>query len=342
MTKHQGHLDDVIRVRSVYTDLDQCELKIGFDTYTAFYPYAELLELKGQDVTYVLRKDIVNGIETLVITEITQLAVVQTVAENKGVKLCPVNESRGVCNFNAASAQVGQYYPKSVAMVTDYEHRTSSKAKWVELTCLDKKSKVFNLRIFDSAVDAAEAKNVYEPYIGKYIRADIKYTNYGFQSERQPELLSISTAVSPSVALAKAIVEGEMEQLPDVNELCTKLNYISKLEKIVFPEPGWALVRIATLLNLINSVDNVISGADITMMKKAAILSQLHALPSKHKYTDEVKTILFLRQSGTLGTDDLLLSLMMGINPENETEAVYKVIKETAENLIEVRYFYGG
>ena len=342
MTKHQGHLDDVIRVRSVYADLDQCELKIGFDTYTAFYPYSELLELKGQDVTYILRKDIVNGLETLVITEITQLAVVQTVAENKGVKLCPVNESRGVCNFNAAMAQVGQFYPKSIAMVTDFEHRTSAKAKWVELTCLDKKSKVFNLRIFDSSVDAVEAENIYREYVGKYIRTDIKYTNYGFQSDKQPELLSISTAISPSVALAKAIVVEELRQLPDVQELTDKLQYVEKLEKIVFPEPGWALVRIATLLNLINNVDNVISGADISMMKKAAILSQLHALPSKHKYTDEVKTVLFLRQSTKLGNDDLLLSLMMGISPENETEAVYKVIKETAENLIEVRYFYGG
>ena len=85
MVRHEGHLDEVVRVRSIYKDLDQCEVHIGFDVYTAFYPYEELAELRDKDVSYVLRKDLVNGVETLVITEITMLSVVQTVKENTGV-----------------------------------------------------------------------------------------------------------------------------------------------------------------------------------------------------------------------------------------------------------------
>lgn len=341
MVRHEGHVDKVSCVKKIYSDLDQCEVRIGFDTYTAFYPFSELQELQDKDVSYVLRKDIVDGKDALVITEITLLAVVQTVKENSGVKLCPVNESRGVCNFNAATAQVHSTYPHSIVMVTSFKHGSSSKSKWVDLACLDKKSKAINLRVFDSTVDAQEAEAIYKDYVGKYIRADIRYTPYGFQCD-QPELLNISTAVSPSVALAKAIVMEEMKAFPDIVELDGKIQYISKLETLIAPEPGWALVRIATLLNLINNVDNIIVGADIDLMKKAALLSQLHAMPTKHEYTDEVKTILFLRNSAKLGTDDNLLQLMMGITPDTETAAVYDVIRNTAEGLNEVRYFYGG
>ena len=252
-----------------------------------------------------------------------------------------MNDSRGVCNFNAATAQVGQFYPKSIVMVTGFKYGSSNKAKWVDLTCLDKKSKVLNLRVFDATVDATEASNIYSDYIGKYIRADIKYTNYGFQSEL-PELLPLSTAISPSVALAKSIVLEEIKSFPAIVDFVEKTQYIDKLEKIIAPEPGWSLVRIATLLNLINNVDNLVSGIDVNLMKKAAILSQLFMLPTKHKYADDVKTVLLLRQLPELGTDDELLSIMMNTEESTETEAVYKVIRDTAERIIDVRYLYGG
>lgn len=342
MVKHEGHLDDVIRVRQIFSDLDECQLKIGFDTYTAFYPFSELAPMKGQDVNYVLRKDIVNGKETLVITEITELSLVHTVEANKGVKLCPLNEARGVCNFDSASSQVGQYYPGSIVMVTDFKYKQSNKAKWVDLTCLDKKSKAINLRIFDSTLDAAEAEIRYKDWLGKYIRANIKYTNFGFQSEEVPTLLNISTAVSPSVALAKAIVMDELKQFPDVEDLLRKVRYVEVLERTIAPEPGWALVEIATLLNLINNIDNITVGTDIGLMKKAALLSKLHVIPTKHKYTDEVKAMLMIRQSTTLGSDDRLLPLIMHTEPLTETEAVYKIIRETADSLNSVRYMYGG
>lgn len=341
MVRHEGHVDKVSRVKKIYSDLDQCEVQIGFDTYTAFYPFSELQEMQGKDVTYILRRDIVDGKEALVITEITVHELVHTVQENSGVKLCPVNEARGVCNFNSTTAQVGQFYPHSIVMVTGYKHHSSDKSKWVDLTCLDKKSKVMTLRVFDASVDAIEADNIYREYIGKYMRADIKYTPYGFQC-KDPELLNINTAISPSVALAKAIVLEELKAFPDIVELSDKLQYIDKLEKIIAPEPGWALVKIATLLNLINNVDNIVTGVDVALMKKAALLSQLHVIPSKHEYTDDVKTILYLRSSATLGVDDNLLPLMMQVSPMTETQAVYKTIRDTAETLNDIRYLYGG
>ena len=341
MVRQTGTVDSVTLVRKIYTDLDQCEVRVGFDTYTAFYPFEELSALQGKDVSYVLRKDMVNGVEVLVITEITLLAVVNTVQSTENVKLCPLNDARGVCTFDAAAAQIGQYYPGSIVMVTDFAFGSSKKAKWVDLTCIDKKSKVMYLRVFDATLDARETENVYSKYAGAYIKANIKYTNYGFQSE-VPELMGIPTSISPSVALAKAIIEEEIQRDVDLKALCDKLQYVNKLEVLVTPEPGWSLVKIATRLNIINNIDNLISGADIKLMKKAAILSQLHLLPTKYKYTDDVKSVLLLKQSPTLGADNKLLNLVIGGPIEDETDATYKLVNEMAEKLNDIRYMYGG
>ena len=341
MVRQKGTVESVTLIRKIYTDLDQCEVRIGFDTYTAFYSFAELQELQGKDVSYVLRKDIVNGLEVLVITEITLLAAVNVVERTENVKLCPLNDARGVCNFDAASAQIGSMYPGSIVMVTDFQFKSSKRAKWVDFTCIDRKSKVMYLRLFDATLDAKEAENEFSSYVGKYIKADIKYTNFGFQTEKTT-VLEIATSISPSVALAKAIVEEEIKKDVELQALCDKLQYINKLEVLVTPEPGWSLVKIATRLNLIYNIENLISGADIEIMKKAAILSQLHLLPTKFKYTDDVKSVLLLKQSQALGADNKLLNLVTGGPIEDETDATYKLVSETADKLNEIRYMYGG
>ena len=342
MVKRRGTVDKVTLVRQIYKDLDQCELTIGFDTYTAFYPYSELEGFQGKEVSFVLRPDLVNGLEVLVITEITLMSVVNTVESVNNVKLCPLNDARGVCNFDSASAQVGNFYPGSIVMVTDFSFGSSKKAKWIDLTCIDKKSKVMYLRIFDATIDAEEAERTCAPLVGKYVKADIQYTTYGFQTKEEIRPLDIPTTASPSVALAKAIVEAEMEKYPDVKALCETLQYISKLEVLVTPEPGWSLVKIATLLNIINNVDNLITGADIDLMKKAAILSQLHLLPTKYKYDDNVKTVLLLKRSAELGSNNKIISLLSSEYVEDETDATYKAIKRMADELNDIRYFYGG
>lgn len=341
MVKRKGTVDKVTLIRNIYTDLDECELTIGFDTYKAFYPYSDLEGFQGKEVSFVSRPDVVNGLYVLVITEITLLSVVNTVESVNNVKLCPLNDARGVCNFDSSSAQVGNHYPGAIVMVTEYSYGSSKRAKWVDLTCIDMKSKVMYLRIFDATIDAQEAERTCAPLVGKYIKTDIQYTTYGFQT-KEVNKLDIPTSISPSVALAKAIVEEEIKKYPDVAELCDVLQYIPKLEVLISPEPGWSLVKIATLLNIINNVDNLITGADIDLMKKAAILSQLHMLPTKYKYDDDVKTIVLLKRSATLGTNNKIIALLSSKFVEDETDAVYKAIKRMADELNDIRYLYGG
>ena len=337
MIRHEGHVDKVIRVAGIYADLDECQVQIGFDTYTAFYPYAELLQLQDQDVVYVLRKDIVHGVETLVITEITLLNVVNTVERTDNVKLCPINDNRGVCNFDYAGVALGNFYPGSIVFVTGYKYNSSAKSKWVDLQCLDKHSKMCSIRIFNSTVDKVEADNLYKDFINRYVKADIRCTAYGLQTAAV-EIVPIDAVVSPSIAVAKAIVMEELKKHQDVQELSDKLDYFGKLERIVNPEPGWSIVKIATLLNVINSFDNIVSGLDMELLRKAALLSELKVLPTNHPYTDEVKTILMLRGVSALGSNDDLLILLGTNTKETELQAAYRIAVDTVNKLIDLRY----
>ena len=329
MKRRSGKILKITLVRHIQEDLDQCEVEFENMAVFAFYPYAELNVFAGKEVEYVLRKDMVEGSIALVISEITIVDAIHTVeASNSKVKLI-TDSKRVMSTFDSKAVVVGNFYLREKFIILSCEHRSSQRAKWVDFTCVDKNSKTFYLRMFSDDNP--------EYYCKKLVSADIHATKYGLQTERinsydQP--LETSPEVALSMRLAQEYIENDNELL----EFTKKVDYLKKLSEVVDYEIGIPVVRIAVMLLNFEAADNYMSGYDKTTLIRGIILSQLHRLPSAHTYTDDVKAILFLRQSKVLGVDDALIALLTGMDDGSSTCRIYSAIKAYSDKMMEVRY----
>lgn len=334
----QGTVTSITRIESVGKGLDLCSIQIGFDDLKIFYDYSELLEYNGCDVQYTIRRDVVHGVPDLVICELVKLSTIQTVESVENIRLIPEGTKRTVCNFDITTARYGNYYPNVTALFSSYTLGTSAKSRWFDCTMIDMNSKVFMVKKFESDGSLDTVEHIYKDAVGKYVVFDLESTRYGFQT-KEITTLPQSVELSPEVIVARTVLEKELKGDEALQKYCSNYDMLNVLSNLIDGEPGYALVRMASEIYMINAVDSISVGLDIRAMKRAVFCSRGYMLPHKTEWSIPLLNNSKIMQIPPLKTDRELMLIIdpLSREPMNSTKATYIKIRGLVNDIINIR-----
>lgn len=334
----QGKVEKITLIKKISPSLDLCELQIDFDTLYIFYDMNELFQFQGVDVLYTTRLDMVEGKEALVICEIARLINIQTVSSIENVKLIPEGVSRTVCNLDSKNVRFGQYYPNVVALMSKYAFGSSAKSKWFDCTLIDMESREFVVKLFSSGTTREEMENILNPMIGRYVNFDMESTRYGFQTK---EFIPLPQNVeeSPEVVVAKNIITDLIAKDEALVEYNRKFGFLDCIPGIIDGEPGYAFVRMASELYMINAIDNISTELDIQAMRRAVVCSRGYLLPHKTDWSRPMLNSTKLLQIPELKKDKELMLILDVLSQEepSATKRTYIEVRRLVDNIIKIR-----
>lgn len=322
--------------------IDECLLTIDFDEVYAYYPQAELMKFLNKEVSYAARVDMVNGKSALVLCEINDVGHVYTVESTENVKLYVEDNERPFCNFNLRELKQGEYYPGSVAFLSDVEEGSSSPViHWFDLMCLDRESHVFKLRIFAQSVSEGgiDNKENFVKAIGSYIKFDMRLTPYGYQTKEVEILPYEGGKVSPEVALARKVLEGVLEKDPELKAYVETKRLLDVLYDKMDGEPGYNLVRMAQEIYFINALENVSKDVDTKAMKRAVFCSRVYLTANNTKWSKPVLNMNNIVRAPAMSKDrELLLILdVLADEPPTPTKIAYIKVRQMVELVIKIK-----
>ena len=334
--KHNGVIEKVTLVKSVGT-CDLVELRIGFDHIKAWGDFSEYNQLVDKNVWYTTRHDVIEGVECLVIAQIAELKKVNVVESVKNVKLIPLGNKREVCNCSIKNTRNGDFYPGCVALLCDHEAKSSAKTTWIDCKMIDADSREFVLRIFTKNIQATAEKAI-AGWHGKYVQFDMKVTQYGYQTE-EIDVLQDEIVLSPEVEVARNIIMQEMLNDAALMEYEKKVGILNILTNTIDSEPGYALVRIASEIFMINSLENISSNFDIKAMKRAAICSRGYYRPSQKSWSKSLLNTNLALKVKELGDDEELIHILdvMTETEVSPTKHLYIAIRNVVDDILKIR-----
>lgn len=334
----QGVVEQITRIESVGKSLDLCEIRIGFDDLKIFYDYNDLVDYLNCEVQYTTRKDVVRGVPDLVVCELVKLSTIQTVQSTENVRLIPEGTKRTVCNFDSSAARFGNFYPNVVALLSSYTIGSSSKSRWFDCTMIDMNSRQFTVKKFETDGSLETIEAVYKSSVGKYVVFDLETTKYGFQT-KEITTLPQEVELSPEVTVAKAVLEKEAQADDGIAAYVAAYDFINVLSGRIDGEPGYALVRMASEIYMINSVDSISVGLDIRAMKRAVFCSRGFMLPHNTEWSVPLLNNTKLMHVPALKKDKELMLMLdpLSREPVSPTKATYISIRGLVNDIINIR-----
>lgn len=334
----QGKVTRITLIENVGESLDLCEIQIDFDVLKIFYDYNELMEYQNCDVSYTTRKDVVKGVEDLVVCELVKLATIQTVASVENIRLIPEGNKRPLCNFDVKGARYGNYYPNITAIMAGYQLGSSPKARWFDCTLIDMYSREFVVRKFEPEGELDDVEDKYKKAVGHYVVMDVESTRYGYQT-KDIDVLPQDVELSPEVEVAKSVLENVIAGDPGLQEYCTRFDFINNMMSVIDGEPGYALVRMASELYMINAVENISTDMEVQAMRRAVICSRGYMLPHKVEYSVPLLNSTKIMTCQTLKADKELMLIIDALSREtaSSTKLMYIKIRGLVNDIINIR-----
>lgn len=334
----QGLVEKITRIESVGNDLDLCSIQIGFDDLKIFYNYEDLMDYLNCEVQYTTRRDVVRGVPDLVVCELAKLSTIQTVDKVENIRLIPEGTKRTVCNFDSTAARYGNFYPNVCALFASYTVGSSSKSRWFDCVMIDMNSRQFNVKKFETDASLDVVESIYKKALGKYVVFDMETSKYGFQTK---EITAIQQEVelSPEVLVAKTVLEKEAAQDPAIAKYVEVYDMFNVLSGIIDGEPGYALVRMASEIYMINAVDSISTDLNIAVMKRAVFCSRGYMLPHKTEWSMPLLNNSKVMQIPELKTDRELMLIIDPLSREeiSPTKATYISIRGMVNDIINIR-----
>ena len=332
----RGTVSKIDKVRTEEPGLDYCLVRIGFNEYAIFYDFNDLAPFLNKEVLYSTRFDKVNGLVKEVITEI---ALVTEVVEVKGnvpnAALIPFNVERPVCNFNIKDIAFREYRAGCIGILVKADECSSSKANWFDCKVLDAYSHEFDLRIFLSKEDIQ--KTDMSRLIGQYIQFDIEMTQYGYQTKDITGLDQEVTA-SPEIAVAKLRVMEYLQTDQVMREFFNRKGLEGVFDGYVDTEPGYLWVRIASELEMLRFIENVTTGVDMQVARRATIITKLFALPHKQDWSDKmIIAFKVVSEKELMASEDMLYIVNDDPKQTSVTKQIYYTVKNTVDTIIKER-----
>lgn len=333
-----GKVEKITFIKNVGQNLDLCEIQIDFDTMKIFYEVSELMQFINCDVQYTTRQDVIDAKIERVVCELVKLSNIQTVQSTENIKLIPEGSKRTVCNVESKNFRFGEFYPNCVALMTKHELGSSPRAKWFDCTMIDMSSKEFVVRLFASNVETNMMDDLLTSFHGKYVAFDLECTKYGYQTK---EIVTLPNEVeqSPEVLVAMEVIKKLIESDPALMAYNTRYSFIEHMSSIIDGEPGYALVRMASELYMVNAVDNISTDLDIVAMRRAIICSRGYLLPHKMAWSKPMLNTNKALQVGDLKADRELMLILDVLSEESpsDTKLTYLKIRGLVDDIIKIR-----
>lgn len=327
---------------SIPDKLDQCEVTMSdLSTYTVFDNFNELNKYLGKRINYTTRKDVVNGVVTDVLNNFTVVSVVQVSSEDDRFDDIPLMSGSGnivsICNFEASTFKRDDFVRGAIVFVSEYSMGKSSKARWVDFTCLDKHSIAFNLRLFSNIETAEE---IAQNFIGRYVVVDIKHTSYGLQVDGDMCLCEQEVIVSPEVTRSKTLLQRIVDKDEELKGYVDKYNMLDFLEHLIYFEPGYQLVVMYSEVILINSLCKIFNLYNKKLLYRSVFASRGYLVSSSINISHPLVNYHRIITSTLKGDTDLinLLDINNGIDSADYNKNAYLAIKKFVNFIVKGRY----
>ena len=334
-----GEVKSIALIEHIKEGLDFCEIVIDFDTLNIFYNYNELIKFVDELVIYDIRWDVYKDKPVSLVANIAKAYTIQTIDKTDNIQLLPeLAEERPGCNFEINSLRFGHTEYGCTAYFSSYECGSSDKTKWIDLTMVDMKSKVFTLRLFTKNIEGeADPLETADALKGHYVKFDITSTRYGYQT-KGIELVNVEVLPPPEVETAIQVIRQASDNDDGLRKYMGQYDFIDTLRNVTDIEPGYHLVRIATELEIIRALKSVTNIYDTKLLTRAAITSRGYLLPAKTKFSRPVlNTTKLLRTE--LATDRELLLMLDPFAEEqpSHTKCMYIKLAGFSEYIINER-----
>ena len=334
--KHKGKIDKCTFIKR-FGDVDLVEFQIGFDLIKAWGDFSEYNQLVDKPVWYTTRIDIIDGQSCLVVAQIAEIKKVNVVEKVDNIKLIPIGNKRDICNFSISTIRNGDFIPACVALLCSWESRSSAKTTWIDCKMIDADSREFVLRIFTRNIKERAEKSI-DSWVGKYVSFDLKATQYGYQTEEISPMLE-EIVLSPEVEVAKTILMNEIVQDDALISYEKANSLLNILMNTIDGEPGYMLVRMASEIFMINSLENISSNFSTRSMKRAVICSRGYLKPHQKPWSKSMFNTNLAIKVKELG-DDTELIAMLDVATEAEispTKQLYITIRNMVDDIIKIR-----
>lgn len=317
----------IVKVKEISQDIDVLKVTID-DTVEAYmiYMYAESLVFLNQEVIVSYRKDLLDGkIETFINT-LTIPVKVNTLDRDDGIKLYVQREDN---NSNCCLYDIceGESMVKAILYCISTEYESSVKAVWLTLKVRDRAGRVAKLRLFD--YDNRDAD-----YSGTYIQANIKRTKYGFNTD-MIEPVDLNFAPNPEVDIAKTYITRHFGADVHMTSLLNRTRLLDFMEEYVELEKGYALVRAAIELDILQELKNTMESVNFKALEYAVICRYGYMTKSKlSNYSERLRSITFVLQNAVkdFGPDDATnVLLLLDENTDEDVTPDKRVLSKVIE-----------
>lgn len=305
-------------------------LRVTIDNTTSalwFYNYADAVQFLNQDVIVEFRKDIYNGeLQDFIKTFVVPTAVT-TLSKDTNIKLY-VDQVDNNSNISFSDIADGETAQGCIVFCTSCEFKSSPNAVWQELVIRDKSMHTAKLRVFDYSNKAAE-------FAGRYIMTELSRSKYGFRSEMITPANG-AVAVNPEIAIAESFIRNYFCDDKCAMDYISKTQIIDRLKDVVDYEKGYALMRMAMELSMVDSMSNITKDVDLKSIGQAILCSYGHYTRTS-VLSDSVNNVT-LALSFVFENKALVVSLLdEALTDQSNEYHVMKSIKSAVATILEVR-----
>lgn len=333
-----GRVESLKLLSHIKAGLDYCLIRIDFDELRIFGQYNDLVQYVGKYVKYSTAEDMYQGEIFTRVAEFCIEQTVQTVDRVENVKLLPqCMGERSICNFSSLALRAGDSEINCTALLCGYEKGASSKAKWVDLSLVDRNAKMFGLRMFTGELlNNVDPELALEGMKGKYVRFNVSSTKYGLQTDRL-EVIDYPVVPPPEVAVAISQIEQHVGGDEQLCEYMRAYQYIETLKNIIYGEPGYHLVELASELYMIDTLGDIACEYDCKLLQRAAVTSRGYLLPSKNQFSKVMLNTNKVLRSALKGDMALIGLLDLPTDGGTPDKKVFYRIKKFCRQVINER-----
>lgn len=292
-----------------------------------FYNYADSLKYLNQEVIVDYRQEILNGNKVQFINTFCLPVKVTTLDKTSGIKLF-IDQEDNQSNVSFNAIEVGRTEYGCIVYCSAQEFKSSANAVWMELIIRDRLMRTAKMRIFDY-----EDKKIV--LAGRYIRADLSKSKYGFQTQMA---VALDLEVNPNaeIEIATEFIRNYFADDTEALNYINKVRLIESLNDVVDYEKGYALVRLATELSFVDAMKNVSKDVDLRTLGRVILTSYgFHTRTSS--LSPSINNVILVTQFHFEDKTAIAQCLDVGLTEHSSVYNVWKRIQELTSTLLEVR-----
>lgn len=300
--------------------------------YLSFGIYDDIIKFIKKTVTFDAYIGMYKDEEVEILMDITQISYINTIGKESDIKLISgLSENLAVCSVDLSSVKIGEFRHECIVWLYKYECHQSEKSLWFDLYVLDMLGKSYCIKIFSDISN----EELIASMLNCYIKCDVRRTQYGLHTNKI--LLHYDKIIlSHEVERAREILLGAVQNDSQLMDYINTTDFINKLTGIIFYEPGYHLVQMATEVILLNGIKNITTLYDISPILRAIVLSRVYLLKkNKDKYSSMILNLNEVMHCNMRTDTKLLMLLDIFSTGDCPEKRLYIMLRKLSKYIIE-------